>query len=74
MSQVMRKQTVVSNQVQHKPSLMSTENGKRLEILDLERRGIVLFVSENKGADQLRSYCDADLRFCFCICKVLVFS
>ena len=26
--------------------------------------------SKNKGADQLRSYCEADLRFCFCICKM----
>ena len=25
--------------------------------------------SENKGADQLRSYCAADLRLCFHICK-----
>ena len=25
--------------------------------------------SENKGADQLRSYCAADLRLCFRICK-----
>ena len=30
--------------------------------------------SENKGADQLRSYCEADLRLCFRICKNLVFS
>ena len=29
--------------------------------------------SENKGADQLRSYCEADLRLCFRICKMLVF-
>ena len=25
--------------------------------------------SENKGADQLHSYCEADLRLCFCIGK-----
>ena len=25
--------------------------------------------SENKGADQLRSYCAADLHLCFCIAK-----
>ena len=25
--------------------------------------------SENKGADQLRSYCEADLYLCFRICK-----
>ena len=30
--------------------------------------------SENKGADQLRSDCAADLRLCFRICKKPVFS
>ena len=30
--------------------------------------------SKNKGADQLRSYCTADLRLCFRICKKLIFS
>ena len=30
--------------------------------------------SENKGADQLSGYCEADLRLCFRICKTLVFS
>ena len=29
---------------------------------------------ENKGADQLCGYCEADLHLCFCICKMLVFS
>ena len=29
---------------------------------------------ENKGADQLRSYCEADLRLCFRVCKLLFFS
>ena len=29
---------------------------------------------ENKGADQLCSYCTADLRLCFRICRCLVFS
>ena len=28
---------------------------------------------ENKGADQLRGYLEADLRLCFRICKLLVF-
>ena len=27
--------------------------------------------SEKKGADQLRSYCEADLRLCFRICKTM---
>ena len=30
--------------------------------------------SENKGADQLRGYREADLRLYFCPCKLLVFS
>ena len=30
--------------------------------------------SENKGADQLRGYREADLRLCFRSCKLLVFS
>ena len=30
--------------------------------------------SENKGADQLRSYCEADLRLCFRLCRLLVFT
>ena len=40
------------------------------KISDLGSRGIVLY-SENKGADQLRSCCAADLRLCFRICKKL---
>ena len=30
--------------------------------------------SENKGADQLHGYPEADLRLCFRLCKLLVFS
>ena len=29
--------------------------------------------SENKGADQLHGYREADLRLCFRLCKLLVF-
>ena len=29
--------------------------------------------SENKGADQLRGYREADLRLCFLLCRLLVF-
>ena len=28
--------------------------------------------SENKGTDQLHSYCEADLRLCFRLCRLLV--
>ena len=36
--------------------------------------GLYYLYSENKGADQLRGYCEADLRLYFCICRTLVFS
>ena len=31
-------------------------------------------VAKTKGADQLRGYCEADLRLCFRLCRLLVFS
>ena len=38
-------------------------------------RQVVLYLyGENKGADQLRGYREADLRLCFRICKMLNFS
>ena len=36
--------------------------------------GLYYLLSENKGADQLRGYREADLRLCFRICKKPVFS
>ena len=36
--------------------------------------GLYYLCSENKGADQLRGYREADLRLCFRICKLLDFS
>ena len=66
---------LVSDLVRHKPGCTASEDGKRLEISNLESRGIVyILCSENKSADQLRGYREADLRLCFRICKTLVFS
>ena len=42
--------------------------------MDLESRGLYFLCSENKGADQLRGYREADLRLCFRIYKKPVFS
>ena len=65
MSCVMRKLVFgVSDQVGHKPGCTATEDGWRLDISDLESRGIVL-CSENKGADQLCDYRTDDLQLCF---------
>ena len=74
MSGIMRKPVFrVSHKVQHKPSCMTTEGGKRLEILDLERR-VYYLCSEKKGADQMPDYHAADLCLCFHICKKQVVS
>ena len=39
-----------------------------------EVEGLYYLCNENKDADQLRGYREADLRLCFCICKKSVFS
>ena len=44
----------------------------KFRVLEVER--LYYLSSENKGADQLRGYREADLRLCFRICKKLVFS
>ena len=45
MSLVVRKPVIgVFDQVRYKPGCTATEDGERLEILDLESRGIVLSV------------------------------
>ena len=61
----------VSDQIRHKPGCTTTDDGQRLEIL--EEEGLYYLCSENKGADQLRGYHEADLCLCFRICKRQVF-
>ena len=46
--------------------------GLKFRISEVEE--LFYLCSENKGADQLRGYREADLRLCFCICKKTVFS
>ena len=46
--------------------------GLKFRIYEVE--GLHYPCSENKGADQLRGYRKADLRLCFRICKMFVFS
>ena len=46
--------------------------GLKFRIKEVE--GLYYPCSENKGADQLREYREADLRLCFRISKMLVFS
>ena len=52
--------------------LQKIATGLKFQIEEVE--GLHYLCSENKGADQLRGYREADLRLCFRICKTLVFS
>ena len=52
--------------------LQKMARGLKFRILKVE--GLHYLISENKGADQLRGYREADLRLCFRICNTLVFS
>ena len=52
--------------------LQKMARGLKFQIKKVE--GFYYLCSENKGADQLRGYREADLPLCFCICKMLVFS
>ena len=50
------------------------ETARCLKCCILEVEVLYYPSSENKGADQLRGYREADLRLCFRICKTLVLS
>ena len=52
--------------------LQKKDRGLQFQIQEVE--GMYYPCSKNKGPDQLRGYCEADLRLCFRICKMFVFS
>ena len=52
--------------------LQKMARGLKFRIKKVE--GLYFLCSENRDADQLRGYREADLRLCFRICKMLVFS
>ena len=76
MSLIVRKPVFgVSDQVRHKPGCTATEDIARGLIFRIKVvEGLYYTCSENKGADQLRGYREADLRLCFRICKKPIFS
>ena len=78
MSLRMRKPTIWSpTRSNTNRSVQSLKQARGLKFRVLEEEGLNYpcseNLSENKGADQLRSYCEADLRLCFRICRLLVF-
>ena len=54
--------------------VQSQKMARGLEFRIKEVESLCYLCSQNKGADQLSSYCAADLRLCYCICKYPVFS
>ena len=54
--------------------LQSQEQARSLKFWIKVEEGLYYPFREIKGADQLRGYREADLRLCFRICKLLVFS
>ena len=63
----------VSDQIPHKPGCTKHKMARGLKFRIQEVEGLCYQCSESKGADQLRSYREADLRLCFRICKKPVF-
>ena len=49
-------------------------NARDLKFRSLEGERLYNLCSKNKGADQLCSYCTADLCLCFCLSMLLVFT
>ena len=55
-------------------AVQSQKMARDLKFLIYTEEELYYPCSENKGADQLRNYCEADLRLWFRICRLLVFS
>ena len=71
----MRKQTIwVPTRSDTNQAVQSKKMARGLKFCIEVEEGLHCPCSENKGADQLCSYCTADLRLCFCICKSFAFS
>ena len=75
MSRVVRKQTFwfpTWSDTNQAVQLQNIDRGLKFRVKKAE--GLYFLCSKNKGADQLPGYSEADLRLCFRICKMLVFS
>ena len=60
-----------SDQARHKPGCTVTKDGYRLGVLDLESTIRVAKISALVSFTI--KYCEADLRLCFCLCRLCVF-
>ena len=53
--------------------VQAQKRARSLKFRMKEEEGLYYPSGENKGADQLRGYREADLRLCFRLCRLLVF-
>ena len=72
MSLVLRKPVFGGSDTNRAVQPQKMAGGLKFRIKKVE--GLYYLCSENKGADQLRGYREADQRLCFRICKNPVFS
>ena len=61
------------NTADRNQAVQSQKTARSLKFRMKEEEGLHYPCSENKGADRLRGYREADLRLCFRICKLLNF-
>ena len=62
----MRKTTIwVSTRSDRNRAVQSQKQTRSLKFLVVVEDSLYYQCSENKGTDQLRSYCESDLRLCF---------
>ena len=61
-----------SDQSDTNRSAQSRKQARSLKFLVYVEKKLYYPCSENKGADQLRSFCEADLYLCFRLCRLLV--
>ena len=65
---------MVSEQVGNNRPVRSEKQARDWKFWILKVEELYYPSSENKGADQLRGYREADLRLCFRLCRLLVFT
>ena len=75
MSRLVGKQTMwFPNGSDTNQAVQSQKLARSLKFRIKEEEEVYYLCSENEGDDQLRGYREADLRLCFRICRLLVFS
>ena len=75
LSRLVRKPTMLfQNRSDTNRAVQSQKQARSLKFRIQVEEEMYYPCSKNKGADQLRGYREADLRLCFRICRLLVFS